>query len=143
VDVTTDSAAATVVLPASTAVEGPVLRLDEPFSFWGGVDPTTGRLTATRRAGELVTGRVLLIPETRGSSSSSAVLLELVSADLGPAALVLGEVDAIAGLGLIVAREMGLDAPPLLVLDAATQSRFADGELVRVETNGRMRAAAC
>jgi predicted aconitase with swiveling domain len=50
---------------------------------------------------------VLFLPGTIGSSSASAVLLELVHAGIAPAAIVLHEPDAILLLGLIVAREMG------------------------------------
>ena len=50
---------------------------------------------------------MLFLPGTIGSSSASAVLLELVHDGRAPAALVLHEPDAILLLGLIVAREMG------------------------------------
>ena len=47
------------------------------------------------------------MPETVGSSSAAAILLELVHARRAPAAIVLHEPDAILLLGLIVAKEMG------------------------------------
>src|SRR5690606_41223265 len=57
---------------------GPVLRLEEPLSFWGGVDIATGVITDRNhpQAGESVTGKVLVVPHTRGSSSTSSVRSE-------------------------------------------------------------------
>ena len=87
--------------------------LTAPISFWGGVDPKTGRIADVRhpQRGETIAGRVLFLPGTIGSSSASAVLLELVHDGHAPAALVLHEPDAILLLGLIVAREMGWQTP--------------------------------
>ena len=40
---------------------GEALVLDEPLSFWGGLDPETGRLIDVHhpQAGAMLTGRVL------------------------------------------------------------------------------------
>lgn len=114
--------------------EGPVLRLDNPLSFWGGVDPAAGRLLAPPQAS--LAGTVLMLPETIGSSSSSAVLLELLRNGRAPVALVLGRPDAILGLGILVAAEMGWPTIPLLLMPAAEQRRFATGDRVRIEADG-------
>ena len=118
--------------------EGTVLRLDGPLSFWGGVDPYSGALTDPRSPhhGVRIGGRVLMVPETRGSSSSSAVMLELLAAGLAPAAIVMGRLDAILGLGILVAREMGWRTIPLLVLPAADQTGYRDGERVAIAEDG-------
>ena len=59
---------------------GEALVLDEPLSFWGGVDPATGAVIDVHhpQAGSVVAGRVLVMPAGRGSSSSSYVLAESV-----------------------------------------------------------------
>ncbi len=87
---------------------GPLLRLTAPLSFWGGVDPKTGRVSDPRHPqhGMSIAGAVLALAEPRGSSSSSAIMLELIARGLAPAALLLGEVDAILTLGIVVAREL-------------------------------------
>jgi len=127
---------AELLLPGTA--EGAVLRLDGPLSFWGGVDPYSGALTDPRSAhhGIRIGGRVLMVPETRGSSSSSAVMLELLAAGLAPAAIVLGRADAILGLGILVAREMDWPTIPLLVLPAAAQAGFRDGDRVAIAADG-------
>ena len=102
--------------------EGPLLRLAAPLSFWGGVDPASGVITQPRHPdhGRCIAGTVLALPRTIGSSSSSAVLLELLYNGHAPCALLLGEVDAILCLGVIVAREMGYRTIPVLEYGVAS-----------------------
>ncbi len=100
------------------SAEGEVLVLDEPLSFWGGIDPATGRVIELRhpQAGAELAGRVLVMPSGRGSSSSSSVLAEAIRAGTAPAAIVLLEPDAIVALGAIVARELYGTAVPVVVV---------------------------
>lgn len=114
------------VLVPGVAGTGETLVLSAPISFWGGVDPKTGRIADVRhpQCGESIAGKVLFLPGTIGSSSASAVLMELVHARLAPAALILHEPDAILLLGLIVAREMGWETPLAARLDRALYGRF-------------------
>ncbi len=98
--------------------EGELLLLAAPLSFWGGVSWETGAITNVRhpQLGEIVTGRVLVVPEPVGSSSSAAVLLELIRGGRAPAAIVLGRPDAILVVACLVAREMGWAAPPVVLM---------------------------
>lgn len=117
--------------------EGPALVLSAPISFWGGVDPASGRIIDARhpQRGECVAGTVLFLPGTIGSSSASAVLLELVGNGNAPAALAMHEPDAILLLGLVVAREMGLASPVAIRLDRSLHAAFA-GAHVRIGADG-------
>jgi uncharacterized protein len=106
---------AVTLLPG--AASGPVLRLDEPLSFWGGLDSATGiiidRLHPQRGAG--VSGRVLMMPGGRGSSSGSATLAEALRLGNGPAAILMLERDPIIVVGAMVAAELyGLQCPVAL-----------------------------
>lgn len=103
--------------------KGATLALSAPISFWGGVDPKTGRIIDARHPerDQSIAGKILLLPGTIGSSSASAVLLELVHAQRAPAAIIMPEPDAILLLGLVVAREMGWSTPPAFRADLATQ----------------------
>jgi predicted aconitase with swiveling domain len=93
-------------------VEGPVdgtaLVLADPLSFWGGLDPVTGEIVEANhpQRGEVVTGRVLVMPSGRGSSSSATVLAESIRLGTGPAGVVLGEVDEIVAIGALVAEAL-------------------------------------
>ena len=117
---------------------GPVLRCARPLSFWGGVDPATGIITdpESEHCGRSIAGTVLMLAATRGSSSSSSVLLELIVAGCAPAAIVLGEIDAILGLGIVVGRELGHAGPPLLRLEPDEQQRFPTGADVAIASDG-------
>jgi predicted aconitase with swiveling domain len=79
--------------------------------------------------GASIAGTVLALPGTIGSSSASAVLLELVHAGKAPAAILMDAPDAILLLGLIVAREMGWAVPPALRVPAAQQAQLAGHRL--------------
>lgn len=127
---------ADMLVPGRTAT-GKALVLTAPISFWGGVDPRTARIADVRHPqhGRSIAGRVLFLPGTIGSSSASAVLLELVHAGIAPAALVLHEPDAILLLGLVVAREMGLEVPVAVQLDRSHFGAF-EGATVRVDADG-------
>lgn len=132
---------AEVLLPGpGAAATG--LALTAPISFWGGVDPKSGRVADPRHPenGQVITGKVLFVPETVGSSSAAAILLELVHGKRAPAAIVLHEPDAILLLGLIVAKEMGYDTPIALRLDRA---RYTDltGRRLSVSDQGLISVA--
>ncbi|TGQ56724.1 DUF126 domain-containing protein [Mesorhizobium sp. M1C.F.Ca.ET.193.01.1.1] len=136
------SAAAEILVPGK-AGEGEALVLMAPISFWGGVDPKTGRIADVRHPqhGETISGRVLFLPGTIGSSSASAVLMELVHNGRAPAALVLHEPDAILLLGLIVAREMGWETPMAVRLGRDLFEAYR-GRTVEVAGDGALTVAA-
>ena len=108
--------------------------LAEPLSLWGGLDPETGEIIDRRhpQSGQIVTGRVLLMPRGRGSSSASSILLEAVKAGTAPAAIVLAENDPMLALGAVVARELYGDALPVVVVEeyAMLCEAAETGELV-------------
>ena len=109
------------------AAQGETLKLSAPISFWGGVDPKTGMIIDARHPerGQSIAGKILLLPGTIGSSSASAVLLELVHAGRAPAAIVMPEPDAILLLGLVVAREMGWATPPAYKASVSQQNALS------------------
>jgi uncharacterized protein len=100
-----------VLIPGLTVSARP-LTLTAPISFWGGVDPKTSRIADVRHPqhGADIAGTILILPGTIGSSSASAILLELIHRGIAPAAIIMREPDAILLLGVIVAREMGWKA---------------------------------
>ena len=109
---------ATTLVPG--AASGPVLKLDEPLSFWGGLDSATGmiidRLHPQR--GASVAGRMLMMSGGRGSSSGSATLAEALRLGNGPAAILMLERDAIVVVGAMVAAELYGLACPVALADA-------------------------
>jgi predicted aconitase with swiveling domain len=116
------------------SARGEALVLTEPLSFWGGVDPETGRVVDRRhpQAGELVTGRVLVMPFGRGSSSSSTVLAEAIRLGTAPAAIVLLESDPILVLGAMVAQELYGRSLPVVAVAPDDYGRIRTGDVVTV-----------
>ena len=125
---------------AGGVAEGLALRLDEPLSFWGGVDPETGLVIDARhpQRGTSVSGRVLVMPSVRGSSSSSSVLAETVRAGCAPAAILLGEPDLILAVGAAVAEELYGVRLPVLHLPLADLAGIPEGAMVRVGEGGEV-----
>ena len=118
--------------------DGPFLRLDQAISFWGGVDPISGTIADPRHAnfGASISGTVLAIPSTVGSSSSSAIMLELLREGTAPAAILLGKADAILSLGAIVGQELGYAGIPILEVPIAELAGFEQGVMLRVTSEG-------
>ena len=84
--------------------EGEALVADAMLSFWGEVDPVTGRVIAVGHPleGQSLSGRVLVIRSTKGSSATPMVLNLAKLEGKAPAAFVNVEVDSLAALGCIV-----------------------------------------
>uniref|UniRef100_A0A7S3SIT8 Aconitase X catalytic domain-containing protein n=1 Tax=Emiliania huxleyi TaxID=2903 RepID=A0A7S3SIT8_EMIHU len=100
------------------AAEGRVLYADTGLSFWGGCDPQTGVIVDHTHPlhNECVCGRVLAIPNGRGSCTGSQVVLELLLNGVAPAALLLRTPDVILSLGVIVAEELFGHSIPIVSL---------------------------
>jgi uncharacterized protein len=113
----------------------PVLVLEEPLSFWGGVDATSGAIIDTHhpQVGQSVAGRILMLHSGRGSSSSSSVLAETIRNRVGPAAILLVSSDPILALGCLVAEELYGVHVPVVVLDEAAWRTCATASALTVE----------
>lgn len=109
---------------------GPALVLDEPLSFWGGLDPATGEIVEADhpQRGSVVTGAILVLPSGRGSSSSATVLAEAIRAGTAPAGIVLGEPDDIIVIGALVASELYGVGIPVIVASPAALGSIRNGE---------------
>ncbi len=106
---------AATLVPGAAA--GAPLLLDEPLSFWGGLDPALGAIIDRRhpQAGANIAGRVLMMPAGRGSSGGSAILAEALRLGKGPAGILMLERDAIIVVGAMVAADLyGRDCPVAL-----------------------------
>lgn len=136
--ITTWTAQARPLLPGTA--EGAALVLEEPLSFWGGVDPETGTIIEARHPQHLrsIAGRVLVMTSGRGSSSSSTILAESLRAGAGPAAIVLQEADEILLVGALVIQMLDKRTMPLVVIDADVHGRIEDGAHVSINRDGTL-----
>ena len=98
--------------------EGAILFSSEPLSFWGGYDAETGEIIDRRHplAGQVGAGRILAIPATRGSSTTTAVLLEAIRRGTAPTAFLTRGPDTFLALAAIVAAQLYSRAPPVIAL---------------------------
>ncbi len=123
--------------------QGAVLASNEPLSLWGGFDPTTGEIIDRRHplSGEVASGLVLVIPGTRGSSTTTAVLLEAIREGTAPAAILTRGTDPFLALASIVADEMYGRCIPVVALGAADFAMLRTGAHVSVQPDGRVEVA--
>ena len=121
----------------SGAAEGPVLKLSEPVSFWGGIGPD-GRIIDVHHPqhGAEVTGRILVMRSGRGSSSGTYVLAELLRLGLAPAGIVLTEPDGIIATGALVAAELYGVQMPIVTVSEADYAAIEDGAGLSISMNG-------
>jgi predicted aconitase with swiveling domain len=125
-----------VVVPGEAS--GELLVSTQPLSFWGGYDRETGEIIDRRHplSGRIAAGRILAIPNTVGSSTTTAVLLEAVRAGTAPAALLTTSIDSFLALASIVAEEMYGRPIPIVALAPEQFEKLETGGNVSVRTDG-------
>jgi len=124
----------------SGSAEGTALVSKEPLSFWGGLDLSTGQIIDRRheRVGAVVTGRVFVFPRGKGSSTSSATLMESIKTGVAPAAIVNLKVDPILALGSIVSDELYHKAVPIVVLAEKDFYSIKEDDHLTIEPDGKV-----
>ena len=120
--------------------EGDALVTQVPLSFWGGFDFKTGIIIDRHHplAGVRAGGRILALPFSKGSSTTTAVLLEAVRAGTAPAAILTTGTDAFFALAAIVAANMYGRSFPVVALEPDDFVTLVTGIHLRVERNGRI-----
>jgi predicted aconitase with swiveling domain len=117
---------------------GPLLVSHEPLSFWGGYDAATGEIIDRRHplSGKKGLGQVLALPGSRGSSTTTAVLLESIRSGAAPAAIILSQPDDFFSLAAIVADELYGRTIPIIQVSPAEFSKLESGRWVSVHIDG-------
>jgi predicted aconitase with swiveling domain len=123
------------------SAEGEALVTHEALSFWGGYDFHTGTIIDKHHplAGVSAAGRVLAVPFSKGSSTTTAVLLEAVRAGTAPAAILTTNVDSFFALASIVAGVMYARSFPVVALGARDFDALESGVRLVVESDGTVR----
>ena len=118
--------------------QGKALVSSEPISFWGGYDYHTGEIIDRRHplSGQVAIGYILAVPFTRGSSTTTAVLLEAIRAGTAPAAILTTEVDSFFALASIVAREMYAQTIPVIVISPPDFNSLTSNDWVIILPDG-------
>jgi predicted aconitase with swiveling domain len=122
------------------SAQGAALVSKEPLSFWGGFCPRTGEIIDRRheRSGAIAAGRILVFPRGRGSSTSSATLMESIKAGVAPAAIINLKVDPILALGSIVSDELFHKVMPIVVLAEKDFFAIKEDDNLTIEPDGKV-----
>ncbi len=118
-------------IPAVTLVQGRAdgltFVLEEPLSFWGGLDAASGQIIDRwhPQKGQSISGQILIMTAGRGSSSGSSVLAEAIRLGTGPAGIVLLTRDAIVTVGAMIASELYSTQCPVVLVQPADFSEIA------------------
>jgi len=111
---------------------------NEPLSFWGGYDWKTGEIIDRRHrlSGAIAKDKILAIPFTRGSSTTTAVLLEAIRAKTAPAAILTTDTDFFFALASVVAEELYASPLPLVALSEEDFAQLKTDDVVQVTAEG-------
>ncbi len=122
------------------AAKGEALTTNEPLSFWGGYDQWTGEIIDRRHplSGQNAKDKILVVPASRGSSTTTAVLLEAIRNGNAPAAIVVSCVDRFFALASIVADEMYQRPLPVIALTPEDFATVQTGEQIEISADGRL-----
>ena len=117
---------------------GEALVTSDALSFWGGYDFHTGEIIDQHHplAGVRAAGRILAVPFSKGSSTTTAVLLEAVRAGTAPAAILTTGTDAFFALASIVADVMYGKPFPVISLEPAEFASLRTGERLTIDRGG-------
>ncbi len=126
------------VIPGTTS--GSALVSHEPLSFWGGYDWKSGEITDRRHplSGENAKGKILVVPFTRGSSTTTAVLLEAIREGTAPIAIITTATDFFFALASVVAGELYEKSFPLIALSESDFSLLKTGDQIEIADNGNI-----
>ncbi len=118
--------------------QGIALVSNAPLSFWGGYNHATGEIVDRRHplSGQIAAGRILCVPFSRGSSTTTAVLLEAIHAGTAPAAIITIERDFFFALAAVVAEELFALPLPVIALDAADFATLRNGDRLDIDAAG-------
>ena len=127
---------AKVIIPGKA--RGVVLVGEEPLSFWGGYDWKTGEIIDRRHrlSGAIAKDKILAVPFTRGSSTTTAVLLEAIRAKTAPAAIITTDTDFFFALASVVADEMYASPLPLVALAKEDFAQLKTDHVIQITANG-------
>jgi predicted aconitase with swiveling domain len=127
-----------VVVPGE--VQGELLVSSEPLSFWGGYEAETGLIIDRRHPlnGRNGAGKILAVPFARGSSTTTAVLLEAIRQGNAPAAILTTGVDTFFALAAFVAEELFEATLPVYSLVKSDFELLESGMNVSIDPRGQI-----
>ena len=112
--------------------EGEALVSEKPISFYGGVDPDTGKVTEKDHdlEGQSITGKILVFPRGAGSTVGSYTMYRLKKQGTAPLAIILGECEPIVAVGAIISE--------IPCVDTIDISKLKSGMKLKVDATNAM-----
>ncbi len=106
--------------------EGDALVTSQPISFYGGVDPDSGRIIERGHElqGEVVKGKVLVFPHGKGSTVGSYVLYRLSKSGTAPLAIINERCETIVAVGAIISGIPCVDKIDIAKIEPNTRIRI-------------------
>jgi predicted aconitase with swiveling domain len=110
-------------------VEAEALVTNDAISFYGGIDPDTGKVVEVKHEleGETVTGKILIFPTGKGSTVGSYTMYRMMKNKTAPAAIVNQQIDTIIAVGCIISE--------IPCVDKIEIGKIKNGQTVSVNGN--------
>jgi predicted aconitase with swiveling domain len=121
--------------------QGYALVTTEPVSFFGGLDPRTGRIIEKNHEleGKNVTNRVFVFPHGKGSTVGSYIIYAMKKNGVAPSAVINLETEPIIAAGCVLAEIPLIDKLEVNPLKAIKTGDFvkvlADMNVVEIESD--------
>ena len=127
-----------IVVPGEA--QGVALVANEPLSFWGGYDQKTGEIIDRRHilSGKMAKDKILAIPFSRGSSTTTVVLLDAIRAKTAPAAIITTDTDFFFALASVVADELFSSPLSLVTLNEDDFSKLKNDDEIQITNEGKV-----
>lgn len=109
---------------SSGKVEGKVVKLDEAFSFLGGVNASTGDLNVSKGN---IAGKVFVFPRGKGSTVGSFVMYDLMVHGKAPLAVINESAETIVTTGAVISS--------IPMIDMIDVNLINDGDEVIIDGN--------
>jgi len=134
--VASESIQGRVLVPGRAS--GPVMKLDETLSFWGGFDPINGEIIDIHHPQhqQRVGQSILCISQSRGSAGTPAAIAETLRNGSGPAAFILANPDINISVGVIVANQLYGLSIPVIEVTHSQMAQIENGSNVQLGESG-------
>jgi predicted aconitase with swiveling domain len=109
---------------------GEALVSEDPVSFYGGIDPLTGKVIEKghKLEGKKITGKVFVFPTGKGSTVGSYVIYRMKKNGTAPAAIINLQTEAILATGCVIS-----DIPLIDKIDQQSFMNLKTGVMIRVD----------
>jgi len=114
---------------AGRSVEGEVMIQKEPFSFFGDVNRETGVINVGTNAGKSFKDKILVFPQSKGSTLAPYVASDCKRNGVAPKAILCLKADGVVAMVAILA-----DIPTMDQFEKDIMAVLKTGDRVRIES---------